>query len=50
MADRIARLVKEARDADLVEYDESGLKVNHLKSIASLGGSACDNEENYLIK
>lgn len=48
--DRIARLVKEARDADLVEYNEAGLKANHLKSIASLGGSACDNEENYLIK
>lgn len=50
MIDRIARLVKETRDADFVERNAQGLRVNHLKTIASLGGSACDNEENYLIK
>lgn len=49
--DRVAQLVKETRDRDFVEHDpQTGLTVNHLKTIASLGGSACDNEENYLIK
>jgi formate dehydrogenase major subunit len=48
--DRIARLVKETRDADLVERDSSGLLVNHLKTIAHLGGATLDDEENYLIK
>ena len=49
--DRVAQLVKETRDRDFVEQDaQTGMTVNHLKTIASLGGSACDNEENYLIK
>jgi formate dehydrogenase major subunit len=48
--DRIARLVKEARDADFIECDLEGRRVNHLKSVASLGGATLDNEENYLIK
>lgn len=48
--DRIAQLIKEARDRDFVEQNEQGLTVNHIKSIASLGGATLDNEENYLIK
>jgi formate dehydrogenase major subunit len=49
--DRVAQLVKETRDRDFVEQDpETGMTVNHVKTIASLGGSACDNEENCLIK
>jgi len=48
--DRIARLVKEARDRDFVEQNAAGVTVNHLKSVASLGGATLDNEENYLIK
>jgi formate dehydrogenase major subunit len=48
--ERIAQLVKETRDADFVERDANGLTVNHLKTVASLGGSANDNEEVYLIK
>lgn len=48
--DRIARLVKDARDRDFVEHNGEGLTVNHLKSVASLGGATLDNEENYLIK
>lgn len=49
--DRVAQLVKETRDRDFVEQaPSSGMTVNHIKTIASLGGSACDNEENYLIK
>ena len=49
--DRVAQLMKETRDRDFVETDPgTGITVNHVKTIASLGGSACDNEENYLIK
>src|ERR1700751_5467203 len=48
--DRIARLVKDARDRDFVEQNAAGVTVNHLKTVASLGGATLDNEENYLIK
>jgi formate dehydrogenase major subunit len=48
--DRIARLVKDTRDRDFVEHNAEGLTVNHLKTVASLGGATLDNEENYLIK
>jgi formate dehydrogenase major subunit len=48
--DRIARLVKAARDCDFVEQNAAGATVNHLKTVASLGGATLDNEENYLIK
>ena len=47
---RIAQLVKETRDRDFVERDETGLRVNHITTIAHLGGATLDNEENYLIK
>jgi formate dehydrogenase major subunit len=48
--DRIAQLIKETRDADLVEQLPNGITVNYVKTIASLGGSANDNEEVYLMK
>ena len=48
--DRIARLVKDARDRDFVEENAAGVTVNHLKTVASLGGATLDNEENYLLK
>ena len=48
--DRIAQLIKETRDADFVEQAANGITVNHVKTIASLGGSANDNEEVYLMK
>jgi formate dehydrogenase major subunit len=48
--DRIAQLVKAARDADFCERDSSGLTLNHLKTVAHLGGATLDDEENYLIK
>ncbi len=48
--DRIAQLVKQARDRDFVERGADGRALNHLKSIAHLGGATLDNEENYLIK
>lgn len=48
--DRIARLLKDARDRDFVEGNGDGIAVNHLKTVASLGGATLDNEENYLLK
>ena len=49
MMDRIAQLVKKTRDADFVETRD-GTVLNHLTTIASLGGATMDIEENYLIK
>ena len=48
--ERIARLVKETRDASFEETDERGLVVNRTLAIGHLGGATLDNEENYLIK
>jgi formate dehydrogenase major subunit len=48
--ERIAQLVKERRDRDLIQADTKGMTVNHLNTIAHLGGATLDNEENYLIK
>ena len=48
--ERIARLVKETRDASFEETDERGLTVNRTLAIGHLGGATLDNEENYLIK
>ncbi len=46
--ERIAQLVKHTRDDGLVETDESGMTVNHVKNMALIGGSAADTEEIYL--
>jgi len=48
--DRIARLVKETRDRDFREKNDQGATVNHVTTMACLGGATMDNEENYLIK
>ena len=48
--ERIAARVKEIRDQDFVEKSEDGTLLNHLTTIACLGGATMDNEENYLIK
>jgi formate dehydrogenase major subunit len=48
--ERIAQLVKEARDSTFEEKDEQGRTVNRTMSMAHLGGATLDNEENYLIK
>jgi len=48
--DRIAEKIKAVRDADFRERDDEGTLLNHLTTIASLGGATMDNEENYLIK
>ncbi|MCU1328993.1 MAG: fdhA [Bryobacterales bacterium] len=46
---RIAQRVKETRDADFIG-ERDGTVLNHVTTIASLGGATLDNEENYLIK
>jgi formate dehydrogenase major subunit len=48
--DRIARKVKETRDADFTVRDEAGRLLNSVRGIGTLGGATIDNEENYLIK
>ena len=48
--DRIAHLVKEARDKGYREKNDQGKYANHVLNIGSLGGATLDNEENYLIK
>ena len=47
--ERIAERVKEAREHDFLEQRD-GTVLNHLTTVASLGGATMDNEENYLIK
>jgi formate dehydrogenase major subunit len=49
MMERIAQRLKETRDRDFVEKREDTV-LNHLTTVASLGGATMDNEENYLIK
>jgi formate dehydrogenase major subunit len=48
--DRIARLVKETRDATWQERDPDGQRVSRTLGIGHLGGATLDNEENYLIR
>jgi formate dehydrogenase major subunit len=48
--ERIARLVKQTRDATYEEKDQAGRRVNRTLAIGHLGGATLDNEENYLIK
>lgn len=47
--ERIAQKLKAARDADFIESKDD-TTLNHLTTVASLGGATMDNEENYLIK
>lgn len=46
---RIAQKLKATRDEDFIESRDD-TKLNHLTTVASLGGATMDNEENYLIK
>jgi formate dehydrogenase major subunit len=46
---RIARRVKETRDATFLARDEQGRTVNRTMGLASLGGAALDNEECYSL-
>jgi len=47
--DKIARNIKDTRDAAFLPRDKDGNVVNRTESIACLGGSALDNEECYLL-
>ncbi len=47
--DRIARLVKQTRDAHLVEKDAAGRTVNALTAMGVIGGCTDTNENNYLM-
>ena len=47
--DRIARLVKEARDKHLIERDAKGRTINALTAVGVIGGCTDTNEVNYLL-
>ncbi len=47
--DRIARLVKEARDKHLIERDAKGRAINALTAVGVIGGCTDTNEVNYLL-
>jgi formate dehydrogenase major subunit len=47
--DRIARLVKDARDTHLIERDASGRAINALTAVGVIGGCTDTNEVNYLL-
>jgi len=46
--DRIAKLVKEDRDANWIEKNKDGVTVNRLTTLAFLAGSSCTNENGWL--
>ena len=47
--DRIARLMKDTRDRELRQRDESGRTLNALTSVGVIGGCTDTNEVNYLL-
>jgi len=47
--DKIARKIKQTRDANWIETNAKGNLVNRTEAIASVGGAAHDNEECYLL-
>jgi len=47
--DRIARLIKDTRDAKLIEKDAQGRTVNALTAVGAVGGCTDTNENNYLM-
>ena len=48
--DRIAHLVRKAREENWQDSSEDGYPLHRTLSMAHLGGATLDNEENYLIK
>lgn len=48
--ERIAQLVKQARDASFEGRDADGVPVMRSEAVGHFGGATLDNEENYLIK
>jgi formate dehydrogenase major subunit len=47
--ERIARLVKDARDRHLIERDARGRAINALTAVGVIGGCTDTNEANYLL-
>ena len=47
--DRIARLLKDARDKHLIERDAKGRAINALTAVGVIGGCTDTNEVNYLL-
>jgi formate dehydrogenase major subunit len=47
--DRIARLLKQTRDARLIEKDAAGQTINGLTAAGVIGGCTDTNEVNYLL-
>jgi len=47
--DKISQNIKKTRDASWVSTDDQGYMVNRTEGVASVGGSALDNEECYLL-
>ena len=47
--DRIARLLKDARDKHLIEKDAGGRAINALTAVGVIGGCTDTNEANYLL-
>lgn len=47
--EEIAKRIKAARDANWIARDDQGFLVNRTEAIASVGGSALDNEDCYLL-
>ncbi len=47
--DRIARLLKQTRDARLIEKDAAGRTLNALTAVGVIGGCTDTNELNYLL-
>ena len=47
--DRIAHLIKDTRDRQLIEKDDQGRTVNALTSVGVIGGCTDVNEVNYLM-
>jgi formate dehydrogenase major subunit len=47
--DRIAHLLKQARDEKLIEKDAKGQTVNALTAVGVIGGCTDSNENNYLL-
>jgi formate dehydrogenase major subunit len=46
--DRIAKLMKEDRDANFIEKNNDGVTVNRWSSMAFLSGSSCTNETGWV--
>jgi len=47
--DRIAQLIKKTRDENWISTNTAGTPVNRTEAIGSVGASALDNEECYLL-